>query len=782
MAYPFILRMVSPMIKRMLILFGLLLWSLPAHAIGLGQPLLQSHLGEPLDVHVPILLASGENLSQFSVSLATPQEYKQLEQALPAVYAHLRVDVDKQKPEVWIHTPYAVDDAIIDLVIKVKKGRGAFYKSMRLLLDAKDIQPTHTPSWVNQAKHQVYHASAQAKVAKPVAIEPADATYDGGWARRNRYGPVRSGDSLSEIAYRLRKDKRYSNRQVMLALFDANPDAFVNHNINRLKQGSFLRVPSDAAMQSFISSPRYQTLKSQLRTKHVRKQQMHKSKKMVEQQPQSNQKHTQAQQFRGRVSLGLTESLAQADINQQVLSRLDALEPMYQKAMASNLRIDGLDDKVDKLAKDVRSLHQKIDALAKQQAGMVKQDTTYGWWWFFGLVLLNIILLAAYLYHKQMKAWQNKLVEARQSMPETHHADTSSTSLPHPMHDDTPPFAQEWQLEQAAQVDEQGLAELVRQENDATHMAAQSEATIEDESSRHDKKAGRYQDADDTINLFEEMVHKKDWAMAERHYERLSEKEKERPRIQALWVQTLHGAGRVIERNITLLNLFKIYEYDQWHRFCSYFDQDVWRELQDEKIISYTGNVVETEIDKENLQKTQEKLEYDINDEIKVEEKDGSALDDSYLVNDTLPTDMLVGRQSVEFLNNPMQESVAQSIKNSELRDMGRVETDQEESLQDIISKDPELELEYDKVAGQEYNVDTSLGVDNGYDDTVLVTPDMLTAGEHSRLDNENQVDTQDQASADTKPPNFFEDKGDTVLVSPKKMKVFRQQLELDDD
>ena len=69
-----------------------------------------------------------------------------------------------------------------------------------------------------------------------------------------------------------------------------------------------------------------------------------------------------------------------------------------------------------------------------------------------------------------------------------------------------------------------------------------------------------------------------------------------------LFRSKLHASNNIMERNITLLNLSRLYEYDQWHRFCSYFDQDVWHELQDEKIISYTGKVVEPEMDKMNQQ------------------------------------------------------------------------------------------------------------------------------------------------------------------------------------
>ena len=57
------------------------------------------------------------------------------------------------------------------------------------------------------------------------------------------YGPVRSGETLSAIAVRLSMDGSTMN-QMMIALFDANPDAF-GGNINVLREGAVLRIPDE---------------------------------------------------------------------------------------------------------------------------------------------------------------------------------------------------------------------------------------------------------------------------------------------------------------------------------------------------------------------------------------------------------------------------------------------------------------------------------------------------------------------------------------------------------
>lgn len=63
------------------------------------------------------------------------------------------------------------------------------------------------------------------------------------------YGIVKSGDSLWVIAEKLRQgDESVSVHQVMMALLQNNPDAFVDNNIHRLKVGHVLRIDDPSAL------------------------------------------------------------------------------------------------------------------------------------------------------------------------------------------------------------------------------------------------------------------------------------------------------------------------------------------------------------------------------------------------------------------------------------------------------------------------------------------------------------------------------------------------------
>ena len=75
-----------------------------------------------------------------------------------------------------------------------------------------------------------------------------------------RYGPIVSSDTLWNIANKVRPDRRLSLYQVMEALYQKNPQAFADQNINHLLDGKYLTIPSYNDMMSI--NPESARLKS----------------------------------------------------------------------------------------------------------------------------------------------------------------------------------------------------------------------------------------------------------------------------------------------------------------------------------------------------------------------------------------------------------------------------------------------------------------------------------------------------------------------------------------
>jgi pilus assembly protein FimV len=105
-------------------------------------------------------------------------------------------------------------------------------------------------------------APAPAQVAAEKAPElPIPATRAAKADRAQSLNVVR-GDTAGELAAR-HKESHVSLDQMLLALLRANPDAFVDNNVNRLKAGAVLKLPSAQDAQQTTSAEARQTIKAQ---------------------------------------------------------------------------------------------------------------------------------------------------------------------------------------------------------------------------------------------------------------------------------------------------------------------------------------------------------------------------------------------------------------------------------------------------------------------------------------------------------------------------------------
>ena len=64
------------------------------------------------------------------------------------------------------------------------------------------------------------------------------------------YGPTTANDHLWDIASAVRPSAEVSKQQTMVAILQANPEAFNSHNVNGLRAGYTLTIPSEAAIKA----------------------------------------------------------------------------------------------------------------------------------------------------------------------------------------------------------------------------------------------------------------------------------------------------------------------------------------------------------------------------------------------------------------------------------------------------------------------------------------------------------------------------------------------------
>jgi len=112
-------------------------------------------------------------------------------------------------------------------------------------LQALEMDKVPVKPLINEAPLAEVEVQSVATDSNPIERESAGVPLT---KHAMRYGPIKRSDTLWSIAASVRPDNRVSMEQVMLSIITANPDAFENSNLNILKKGVLLTIPSKSQM------------------------------------------------------------------------------------------------------------------------------------------------------------------------------------------------------------------------------------------------------------------------------------------------------------------------------------------------------------------------------------------------------------------------------------------------------------------------------------------------------------------------------------------------------
>lgn len=257
----------------------------PAAALGLGQIQVKSRLDQPLLAEIPIISSDPAELEQLQARLASPETFRRIGLEPPSgVAADLQFSVAldaRGNPVIRVTSAQPVNQPLVSFLVEVDWGQGRLVREYSALLDTPNTvsapaqppieAPVSAPSNVIEQPVAAPVAVAPEPVPEPPAeltpepqsepapvvaappqpvapvgvAAPAPSPVDPDQLR------VASGDTLSELAAGLAAGRDYTLDQTMLALLRANPEAFIDDNINLLKSGAVLRIPDAGEVASF---------------------------------------------------------------------------------------------------------------------------------------------------------------------------------------------------------------------------------------------------------------------------------------------------------------------------------------------------------------------------------------------------------------------------------------------------------------------------------------------------------------------------------------------------
>lgn len=236
-----------------------------AYAAGLGKLTVLSSLGQPLRAEIELTAVSKDEVGALSAKLASAEAYRQANIDFHPALMTLRFAVEQRGDRQFIRLSSAqpLNEPFVDMLLELSGPNGRLVREYTFLLDPADLRTTQS---AQVAPTPVPEAAAPASQPRAVQAEPAPAPRASSPARIQRAEPapraartvpvpvenptdasqgeyrVRNGDTLARIASQV-KPGGVSLDQMLVALYQSNPEAFIGNNMNRLKAGQILSVP-----------------------------------------------------------------------------------------------------------------------------------------------------------------------------------------------------------------------------------------------------------------------------------------------------------------------------------------------------------------------------------------------------------------------------------------------------------------------------------------------------------------------------------------------------------
>ncbi|ARN75931.1 FimV/HubP family polar landmark protein [Oceanicoccus sagamiensis] len=230
-----------------------------ANALGVGDFSLFSALNQPLEAEIRLLNTEDLDNSQVIIKLAGPEDFSNagISRDFFLTNIDFSVELDGQgNGVIKVTTKEPVIEPYLNFLIETRWPNGRLLREYTVLLDLpvfseSTAKPVAAAASSSAAPAQAELPPAAATAASVPVVTNSKPTSS---ARKNlqegELSPgekyrVRSDDTLWEIALKSRPGSGVSVQQTMVGIQRLNPQAFINGNINRLKAGSVLRLPTE---------------------------------------------------------------------------------------------------------------------------------------------------------------------------------------------------------------------------------------------------------------------------------------------------------------------------------------------------------------------------------------------------------------------------------------------------------------------------------------------------------------------------------------------------------
>jgi|GEM_PF-824792 len=278
--------------QTLLVALAIASGSMSAHALTLGRLQVQSSMGEPLRAEIEITALSAEESQNLQVQIAPARSFQQAGMEYNPALDGLTARIDKRpggRTFIVMQGNKPVQENFIDLILETQWSTGRLVRNYALLLNSVSDKPSAanpmTPartapavagSWpapvvqpadmpqarieYNAQNVPVYRFdSAHAPVASTAPMPSATGATGSGTTASTPVAPgsaepkaqtllVTAGQTASQLAL-AHKPESTSLDQMLVAMLRSNPQAFIQDNVNLVREGAVLRMPTAEQVQ-----------------------------------------------------------------------------------------------------------------------------------------------------------------------------------------------------------------------------------------------------------------------------------------------------------------------------------------------------------------------------------------------------------------------------------------------------------------------------------------------------------------------------------------------------
>ena len=272
------------------IIAGALLIPNTGFTLGLGEIEVNSALNQTLNADIELLSATVEDTENLIIKLASRKEFSRAGLDRPYSLNDLRFKAEEinGNPYIKVSSGSPIREPYLNFLVEIDWPNGHLLREYTVLLDPPIFmtQPASTASAAasqtastsdgpgfrpssggapNIVPVPVPGAALSRPAAQVTAQQPQPAAVSQAPVSQSNNQPtwvpapvgksatrinqpensyrIKAGDTAWSLADAMRPDQSISVPQMMIALLRANPESFINENINGLKRGYILRVP-----------------------------------------------------------------------------------------------------------------------------------------------------------------------------------------------------------------------------------------------------------------------------------------------------------------------------------------------------------------------------------------------------------------------------------------------------------------------------------------------------------------------------------------------------------